>query len=165
MKRSTPLARLAGMVMWLAITLGAGAIGAVASRDADVFYGALELPAWAPPSSVFGPVWTALYVLMGVAAWMVWREGELPHARRALGIFVVQLVLNTIWSWLFFRWHLGLLSFVDICVLWLLIVATMVAFWRIQPFAGVLLLPYLIWVSFAAALNLVVWRMNPAALG
>ena len=122
-------------------------------------------PEWAPPSSVFGPVWTVLYALMGIAAWLVWRERHTPGSRRALLLFGAQLVLNTLWSWLFFAWHQGGLAFLDIVVLWLLIVLTIVAFWRIRPLAGALLLPYLAWVTYAAALNLAVWRLNPQLLG
>ncbi len=122
-------------------------------------------PEWAPPSSVFGPVWTVLYALMGIAAWLVWRERHTPGSRRALLLFGAQLVLNTLWSWLFFAWHQGGLAFLDIVVLWLLIVLTIVDFWRIRPLAGALLLPYLAWVTYAAALNLAVWRLNPQLLG
>ena len=89
----------------------------------------------------------------------------MPAARRALFFFGAQLVLNTLWSWLFFAWHRGDLAFLDIVVLWLLIVLTIIAFWRIRPLAGALLLPYLAWVSYAAALNLSVWRLNPELLG
>ena len=122
-------------------------------------------PEWAPPSSVFGPVWTVLYALMGIAAWLVWRERHTPGSRRALLLFGAQLVLNTLWSWLFFAWHQGGLAFLDIVVLWLLIVLTIVDFWRIRPLAGALLLPYLAWVTYAAGLNLAVWRLNPQLLG
>ncbi|NLD56212.1 MAG: tryptophan-rich sensory protein [Burkholderiaceae bacterium] len=122
-------------------------------------------PEWAPPSSVFGPVWTVLYALMGIAAWLVWRERHTPGSRRALLLFGAQLVLNTLWSWLIFAWHQGGLAFLDIVVLWLLIVLTIVDFWRIRPLAGALLLPYLAWVTYAAALNLAVWRLNPQLLG
>jgi len=122
-------------------------------------------PEWAPPSSVFGPVWTVLYALMGIAAWLVWRERHTPGSRRALLLFGAQLVLNTLWSWLFFAWHQGGLAFLDIVVLWLLIVLTIVDFWRIRPLAGALLLPYLAWVTYAAALNLAVWQLNPKVLG
>lgn len=151
-----------GFVAWMVLTFVAAAAGAAASIDAAPFYAALVRPAWAPPSSVFGPVWTALYVLMGVAAWIAWRHGA---SRGTLALYVVQLALNALWSWLFFAWHRGALAFVDILVLWALIVVTLVAFWRVRPLAGALLLPYLAWVSFASALNWAVWHLNPGVLG
>lgn len=150
---------------WLVLCFLAAGVGAVASVQAPQFYGQLSQPAWAPPASVFGPVWTALYALMGVAAWLVWRQGPGPGRAPALRLFVVQLALNALWSWLFFAWHLGAWALVDIALLWLLIVATLVHFWRLQPLAGLLLVPYLAWVGFAAALNLAVWRLNPQLLG
>jgi translocator protein len=154
-----------GLVAWLMVTLMAAGIGSAASIDADSFYRQLVRPAWAPPASVFGPVWTALYVLMGVAAWVVWRVGGFRAARTALSVFLVQLAVNALWSWLFFGWHLGAPACADIVLLWALIVATLIAFWRVRPLAGVLLMPYLLWVSFAAVLNYRVWQLNPRLLG
>lgn len=154
-----------GFIVWLAISFIAAAIGAVASIRADSFYVSLVRPAWAPPAAVFGPVWTALYASMAIAAWLIWREGGFRHARSALTLFLVQLALNAVWSWLFFAWRLGALAFIDILLLWILIVATVVAFWRGRPLAGALLVPYLLWVSFAAALNYSVWQKNPGVLG
>ena len=118
-----------GLVGWLLITFAAAALGAIASVDAAVFYAELIKPSWAPPASVFGPVWSILYLLMGVAVWLVWRE---PKAtKQALGLFVVQLSINALWSWLFFVWHLGAWSFVGVLLLLLLIVATLFSFWKI----------------------------------
>ena len=102
---------------------------------------------------------------MGIAAWLVWRVGGFRVARTALTLFLVQLAVNALWSWLFFGWHLGGVAFADIALLWVLIVATLVAFWRVRPLAGVLLVPYLLWVSFAFALNYSVWQLNPQVLG
>ena len=102
---------------------------------------------------------------MGIAAWLVWRVGAFPAARSALTLYLVQLALNALWTWLFFGWHRGALAFADIVLLWVLIVATLIAFWRIRPMAGTLLVPYLVWVSFAAALNFSVWQLNPQVLG
>lgn len=158
-------ARWLGLVGWIVITAAAGTIGALASARAPAFYASLERPSWAPPAGVFGPVWTTLYVLMGIAAWLVWSERGLVGAGGALGLFVLQLVLNALWTWIFFAWHRGALALAEIVLLWLVILATLVAFWRIRPLAGVLLLPYLSWVSFATALTAAVWRLNPAALG
>jgi tryptophan-rich sensory protein len=102
---------------------------------------------------------------MGIAAWLVWRVGGFRAARPALTLFLVQLALNALWSWLFFGWHRGALAFADILLLLALIVVTLLAFWRIRPLAGVLLVPYLLWVSFASALNYSVWQLNPQVLG
>ena len=164
----TPLSKqkqILGLLAWLAICFVASSIGAVASIRAASFYGQLVQSSWAPPSWVFGPVWTILYALMGISAWLVWRTGGFRANRSALTLFLVQLVVNALWSWLFFAWHRGALAFVDIVLLWLLIVATLVSFWRVRPFAGALLIPYLVWVSFAAALNFSVWQLNPQVLG
>lgn len=157
--------QIIGLVAWLATCFLAAAIGAAASVQAGSFYTQLVRPDWAPPPQWFGPVWTILYALMGIAAWLVWRAGGFRAARTALALFLVQLAVNALWSWLFFGWHLGALAVADIIVLWLLIVATLIAFWRIRPLAGALLVPYLLWVSFATALNYVVWQLNPLVLG
>lgn len=157
--------QILGLIGWLLLSFIAAATGAVASVQAAAFYQQLAQPSWAPPSSVFGPVWSVLYVLMGFAAWLVWREGGWRRQRGVLTLFVIQLALNALWSWLFFGWHRGALAFADIVLLWLLIVATLVGFWRVRPLAGALLLPYMFWVSFAAALNFAVWHLNPQFLG
>ena len=156
-----PWAAFAG---WMALCALAGAIGAVASAQAKDFYGTLAQPPWAPPAAVFGPVWTLLYISMAVAAWLVWRERGWARARGALGLFVLQLALNSLWSWLFFAWHRGALAFLDIVVLLALIVATVWSFARIRRLAAWLLVPYLAWVSFATLLNYSVWQRNPLLL-
>jgi translocator protein len=155
------------LAAWLALVFAAAALGAVGSADARAFYPDLERPDWAPPAALFGPVWTVLYAMMGTAAWLVWREPA-PHARGhrvALSLFVAQLVLNALWSWLFFQWRRGDLAMADIALLWILIAATAAAFWRVRPLAGLLLLPYLTWVTYAAALTWTLWQMNPGLLG
>ena len=157
--------QFSGLVAWLIVSFIAAGIGGAASIQAGAFYDQLIRPEWAPPAWIFGPVWTALYALMGIAAWLIWRIAGFRAARIALTLFLVQLVLNALWSWLFFGWRLGALAFVDIVLLWALIVATLVAFWRITPLAGALLVPYLLWVSFACALNYSVWQLNPTLLG
>jgi tryptophan-rich sensory protein len=154
-----------GLAGWLALAFAAAAIGAAASVGAKTFYAELARPAWAPPGWLFGPVWTALYALMGVSAWLAWRERGLAGARTALALFIAQLAANALWSWLFFAWRLGGPAFAEVLLLWCLIAATAIAFRRIRPLAAVLLLPYLAWVTFAAALTLAVWRLNPALLG
>ena len=145
--------QIAGLAGWLIVSFIAAAIGGAASAQAGPVYAPLVRPDWAPPPWIFGPVWTALYALMGVAAWLVWRVGGFRAARSALTLFLVQLALNALWSWLFFGWHRGALAFADVLLLWALILATLIAFWRVRPLAGAFLVPYLLWVSFAAALN------------
>lgn len=161
---STPSSFL-GLVGWLALCFAVSAIGAVASMDAKAFYEGLVQPDWAPPGTIFGPVWMVLYALMGIAAWMVWRSGGFIRNGNALGLFIVQLGFNALWSWLFFAWHEGGWAFADIVLLWLMILAVLLDFWRVRPMAGLLLVPYLAWVGFAAALNFQVWQLNPAMLG
>ena len=162
MARYSIIQQILGLVASLLITFVAAAVGAIASIDAGTFYAQLMLPPWAPPGSVFGPVWTVLYILMGIAAWLVWRVNGI---RVALALFVIQLALNALWSWLFFGWHRGDLAFADILLLWVMIIATLLAFWRVRALAGALLVPYLLWVSFASVLNYVVWQLNPQVLG
>lgn len=161
MRRSTDLLGLAG---WLLLAFAAGAVGAWASIDAARFYASLAQPSWAPPAGVFGPVWTILYVLMGLAAWIVWRTPRGPRGA-ALVLFVAQLAANALWSWLFFGWHLGRLAAIEVLVLLGLIAATVAAFWRVRRLAAALMLPYLAWVAFAAMLTWTVWRANPSLLG
>ncbi len=154
----------AGLIGWLVVCFAASAVGALASVQAGTFYAEIVRPGWAPPGWVFGPVWTALYAMMAVAAWLVWRDGGFRAARVELALFLAQLALNAAWSWLFFHWQLGGAAFVDIVLLWACLAATVAAFWRIRPLAGALLVPYLLWVTFAAALNLAIWRLNPDLL-
>ena len=161
MNRFTLQKQLLGLAAWLLLCFIAAGIGAAASVQAGAFYGQLVRPDWAPPGSVFGPVWSLLYLLMAIAAWLVWRVAGWRAAGSALGLFV----LNALWSWLFFGWRLGGPAFAEVLVLWSLIAATVVAFWRIKPLAGALLLPYLLWVGFASVLNYTVWQLNPQALG
>lgn len=153
-----------GLLGWLAVTFAAAAVGAIASADAADFYAALARPPWAPPADLFGPVWSVLYALMGVAAWLVWRRRAFAAARPALVLFIAQLVANALWSWLFFAWHRGGLAFAEVLLLWALVAATVVAFHRVSALAAVLLYPYLAWTTYAAALTYAVWRLNPGVL-
>lgn len=151
-----------GLLAWLAVVFAAAGVGALASIDAESFYGQLNRPSWAPPASVFGPVWSTLYALMGVSAWLVWRAREAPQ--RALRLFVGQLAANALWSWLFFAWHEGALAFIEVLVLLMLIAATIVSFWRLSRIAAALLVPYILWVGFACVLTWAIWRGNPSVL-
>jgi len=157
-------AQSVGFVGWLLGTSAAGALGAIASaRDAS-FYAELTRPAWAPPAWLFGPVWSVLYLLMAIAAWLVWRRSGFDRGRSALTLFIVQLAANALWTWLFFAWRQGALALAELIVLWLLIAAAIAAFWRLDRLAAVLLVPYLAWVTFAGALNLSLWQLNPDLL-
>ncbi len=147
-----------GLITWIAVSMAAGLVG---SRFVPgEWYASLEKPSWTPANSVFGPVWSTLYVLMGVAAWLVWRKAGFYGAPKALGLFLLQLVLNSLWSFLFFGVHQPGLAFIELSVLWLAILATTIAFWPISSWAGILLLPYLCWVGFAGFLNFEIWRLN-----
>jgi len=154
-----------GLLGWLLLAFAAAAIGGFASASAGAFYGELVRPSWAPPGWLFGPVWSVLYVLMGISAWLVWRARGFAGAKSALLVFIVQLAANALWTWLFFVWRQGGLAFAEILLLWFLIAATIGLFWRVSRLAAVLLLPYLAWVSFASTLTLSIWRQNPGILG
>lgn len=153
------------LLLSLVVVAAVGVLGAIASSEAGDFYSRLVKPSWAPPAGVFGPVWSALYLMMGIAAWLVWRaRGRMSAVRLPMLLYAAQLLCNVLWTWLFFRWHLGGLALLDVSVLWLLILATLVHFWLVKPAAGALLIPYLLWVAFATALTAAVWRLNPAVL-
>ena len=161
--RSTTTQAL-GFLGWLVGTSTAAALGALASARDATFYTELTRPAWAPPAWLFGPAWSVLYLLMAIASWLVWRRHGFGGAQRGLTLFVVQLLANALWPWLFFAWRQGGLALAELTVLWILIVMTIVAFARLSRPAAALLLPYLAWVTFAGALNLTLWRMNPTLL-
>lgn len=156
--------QIVGLLGWLLLTFAAAAVGAVASAEAGAFYEQLVRPTWAPPGWLFAPVWTVLYILMGVAAWLVWREHGFKEGRTALGLFIVQLGANALWTWVFFVWHRGALAFAEVILLWCLILATAASFRRLNVLAAALLLPYLAWVTFACALTFATWRLNPGLL-
>ena len=156
---------LLGLVAWIALVAIAAAIGTIASVDAARFYTSLQLPAWAPPPWVFGPVWTVLYVAMAVAAWLVWKARGWRGAGVALGLFCAQLALNALWSWLFFAWHRGAAALADIVLLWTVLLVVTALFHRASKLAAALLVPYVLWVTFAGVLNYAVWQRNPMFLG
>ncbi len=135
----------------------AAAIGGLGVAGTSGEYNGLEQPAWAPPSWLFGPVWTVLYVMIAVAGWLAWQRAGFT---RPLWFYAAQLVLNAIWTPLFFGAGQYGLAFADIAVLWVLIGATVLTFWRVHRGAALLLLPYWAWVTYASALNLAIWQLN-----
>lgn len=153
-----------GLVLWGLPVFVTAALGGWASASAASFYAQLAQPSWAPPGWVFGPVWTLLYILMAWSAVLVWRAHGFQAARVPLLLFLAQLVLNALWSWLFFAWHLGAAALIDIGLLLGLIVATLVGFWRLHRTAALLLVPYVLWVGFAGVLNYAMWSLNPEQL-
>lgn len=155
MKQSNSILMLA---VWVGLCF---AVAFLASRfQPGVWYQELVKPSWTPPNWLFGPVWSLLYLMMGVAAWLIWKQNGFSGAILPLGFFLLQLILNGLWSWLFFGKHLIGVAFIDIVLLWAAILVTMILFWQRQPLAGILFLPYLLWVSYASTLNFALWRMN-----
>ena len=140
----------------------AGGIGTIFTRDAiSTWYASLKKPAFTPPNSVFGPVWITLYLLMGIAVFMVWREGLAQEGVRiAFIIFWVQLALNVLWSAIFFGLKSLLGGMVVILLLWIAILVNIIKFFGVSPVAGGLLIPYIVWVTIAASLNVRVWMLN-----
>jgi tryptophan-rich sensory protein len=145
----------------LLVTFAAPAVGGYfTGKSVGTWYPTLAKPSWNPPAWVFGPVWTALFVLMAVAAWLVFRERAAHPVALAMGLYALQLVLNAAWSFIFFGLRNPAAGLAEIALLWLVIAATGAAFWTVKPLAGLLLIPYLAWVSFAAVLNFALWRLN-----
>jgi benzodiazapine receptor len=155
----TPGRQALVLVGWAVLCFAAASMGAF--FEPGEWYGALKKPDWNPPGWIFGPVWTALYMMMAVAAWLVWRHGGWGQQRKPLIVFLVQLALNALWTPLFFGLHWPGVAFAEIVLLWLAIAATIVVFHPVSRPAMLLLVPYLTWVSFAAALNFTLWRLNP----
>lgn len=154
-------ARWVGLMVFIVVSLGAGGLGAIATTpEIEGWYKTIEKPLWNPPDYVFGPVWTTLFLMMAVAAWIVWKPEGFRAATIPLTLFAAQLVLNVAWSWIFFGMHHLGWAFFEIVVLWLAIAATMVAFFRRSNLAGALIVPYLAWVSFASVLNFTIWQLN-----
>jgi benzodiazapine receptor len=146
----------------LVITIGIGVISGVATasgiRD---WYAHLNKPSFNPPNWIFGPVWTTLYILMGIALYLIWKQPPSLYKSNALWLFFIQLFLNFCWSFLFFNFHKIGLSLVDIFLLWVFIILTIISFAKLAHVAAWLLVPYICWVSFAAILNGAIFRLNP----
>lgn len=146
------------LILFLVACFAVAGLGSFATNpEIPTWYAKLKKPAWTPPNWLFGPVWTTLYAAMAVAAWLVWkREGW----QAALTLFAIQLVLNLAWSFIFFRFHNPGWAFAEIVLLWIAIAATAISFAPVSKVSAALLVPYLVWVTYAAALNLSIWRMN-----
>jgi tryptophan-rich sensory protein len=152
--------RWLGLIVFFAVCLGAGGLGSFFTvNSVREWYPKLRKPAGTPPGWIFGPVWTTLYAMMAVSAWLVWREFG-PGARPALLIFFAQLALNAAWSGIFFGSRMPGIALAEIVILWLAIVFNIFVFYTLLPLAALLLAPYLIWVSYAAYLNWGIWRLN-----
>jgi benzodiazapine receptor len=156
------LESIVGLIVALAVSLGTGALGGFATASSvSSWYPTIAKPSWNPPNWLFSPVWTLLFILMGVAAWLVWKLGATdPKVRTALILFGVQLLFNLLWSVLFFGLRSPGWALLEIVILWGLILGTLVAFYRLRPLAGLLLVPYQLWVTFATALNGAIWSLN-----
>lgn len=149
------------LIISIAICQIAGAIGSFFTiKSVDTWYQTLNKPSFTPPSWVFGPAWITLYTLMGIALFLVWQERENKDTKSALTTFGVQLLINSLWSILFFGMQNPLLGLVDIVILWTLIILTIIEFIKISKPAGILLIPYLLWVTFASVLNLEIFLLN-----
>lgn len=160
----TPRSNALVIAAIIVATLVTAVAGSLASVSAPDFYAQLSSPAWAPPAWLFGPVWTLLFCMMALAAVLAVRNSKARPIAPMLALYVAQLIANGLWSWLFFHWQLGAAAFTDSLLMMLLIAATTFAFWRVRRVAGVLMLPYLAWVSFATALSYTLWRLNPGVL-
>ena len=157
----TPTRRYGSLAVSIALVAAVAAAGSLFTADAvPSWYADLARPSWAPPNWLFGPVWTALYLMMAAAAWLVYLKGGLAPNRAALGLYGLQLALNAIWTPLFFGLRMPGVAFAEIILMWLAILATMLLFFRIRKAGGWLLLPYLCWVTFASFLNFAIWRLN-----
>jgi translocator protein len=161
MAHSPPRYPWVGLIVLLILCFAVAVVGGlVTTPNIPNWYADLAKPSWTPPDWVFGPVWSILYFSMAIAAWLVWRQAGLASSVVPMALFGVQLLLNGLWSWLFFGLHSPSAAAIDVVLLWIAIAATTVAFWRQSTVAGMLFVPYLAWVSFASVLNLAIWQLN-----
>ncbi|TWT60507.1 TspO/MBR family protein [Rubinisphaera italica] len=157
----TSRTRWIGLLVFIVICVGAGGLGAIATTpEIEGWYKTIIKPSWNPPGWIFGPVWTTLYIMMAIAAWLVWKQAGFKAAKLPLTTFAIQLLLNVGWSWIFFGMHQPGWAFVEIIFLWLAILTTTILFFEKSVTAGGLMVPYLAWVSFASVLNFTIWRLN-----
>lgn len=150
------------IVAFIIICQMAGLIGSIFTFPSiPTWYASLNKPSFSPPNWLFGPVWITLYTLMGISAYIIWEKGiKKKEIKVAIGLFSAQLILNSIWSFLFFGLQNPLFAFVEICILWIFILATIISFFRIDRKAAYLMVPYILWVSFALILNYSIYLLN-----
>jgi translocator protein len=149
------------LMPFIVVCFAAASVGSfITNTSVNTWYAQLRKPDWTPPNWIFGPVWTTQYVLMAVSAWLVWRTTEWSVAKSALILFGIQVALNTLWTLLFFGLREVRLAFVEIMLLWMMVVATVVSFLPLSRLAAWLLLPYLLWIGFASYLNFRIWQIN-----
>ena len=157
-KDLSPLASMLSLIFFLLLVVAVASVGALFKPG--IWYASLVKPTWTPPNWVFPIAWAMLYLMIAFSGWLVWRAVEFSAMNFAFIFYFSQLLLNAAWSWLFFGLHRMDLAFIDITLLWLTVVANIIAFHAIHPIASYLLVPYLAWVGYAAALNLTIWRLN-----
>jgi benzodiazapine receptor len=159
---NTKKSNIIKLIISIVLPQVAGGIGSLFTMTSvTTWYVGLNKASFNPPGWIFGPVWTALYLMMGIALFLIWREGlQRQDIRRAVALFGIQLALNLLWSFMFFYLKMPFAAFVEIILLWISILITILAFIRISKWAGILLIPYLLWVSFASILNFYLWRLN-----
>ncbi|HEX5655367.1 MAG TPA: TspO/MBR family protein [Chitinophagaceae bacterium] len=152
----------AKLIISILLTVGIGATaGLFTASGVDSWYTTIQKPSWNPPNWIFGPVWTTLYIMMGIALYLVWKSGSDERVKKiALILFAFQLILNFLWSFIFFDQQQPGWAFLEILILWVFILLTIFAFARVNKAAAWLLVPYISWVSFAAILNYTIWQLN-----
>ena len=154
------ISNLMKLIISILICQIAGGIGAIVTYPSiKGWYESLQKPSFNPPNWIFGPVWTLLYVLMGISLFLIWKNNEKDN-KSAISIFIVQLILNVVWSCLFFGLHSPFLAFLEITILWFFILFTIYKFWRIDKISSLLLVPYILWVTFASFPNFYIWKLN-----
>ena len=153
--------KIIGFIICLAIPLAVGAIsGYITASETEGWFSTLQKPSFNPPNSIFAPVWTTLYILMGISLFMIWDSPKNWLRKKSLLIFFFQLFFNFWWSIIFFEFHLLFVANIDIVILWGLIIYMITTFKQVKPIAGYINIPYLLWVSFATVLNISIWVLN-----
>jgi tryptophan-rich sensory protein len=150
--------KIIGLIGWIVICSLAGIFGA--QFEPGTWYESLQKPSWTPPNWVFPVIWPILYIMMGISAWLMWKMKEVSIRSTEFTWFFVQLILNALWSWVFFGMHLISTGLAEVFLLWISLVFTILLFWNKNRTAGLLLIPYLLWISYASALNFAIWQLN-----
>ena len=149
------------LIVIIILCFSVAALGSIfTNKSLKIWYTTIKKPSWNPPNKIFGPVWSALYLMMAVAGWLVWERSLSKNINVPMALFFIQLGLNVLWSVVFFGLCSPGWAFVEVIILWVFIILTMISFWAIHWLAGVLFLPYFLWVSFAAFLNYTIWKLN-----